>query len=287
MDVLDHEARQRQSEARRHVHGAAVDHELGAAPVHVLVLPLGLGAEALVGPAGHRGVLHRLQGRLLAVDHLEVPVEAPLAQALADDLGERTDLRVPDAGGADAGGIEVTGRSHRAVEARAGLVGVFDQVELVGVAVDGVDDVVEVFQGEAVTVLAGIHPVDRLHLDLGMQRDQALAQFLHLGPAHVPSGGLQLAVDVGDAHLVGIHQGQVPHAAAGQGFGAPAPHPSHPEHDHARGLQKFQGTGPDQELQAMKNRMRHGWAQCINPRSRQPWKISAPGSEDAPRGPGR
>jgi hypothetical protein len=44
--------------------------------------------------------------------------------------------------------------------------------------------------------------------------------------------GHSLAVDIGYAYAVGIHQGEVPYAGADKSLGTPASHAPHTEHYH-------------------------------------------------------
>lgn len=106
--VLHHQTGQGHPEARRHVHRAAVDHQLLFAPVLAVGVFL-VGAEALVGAAGDTGVFHGLQGVLLAEHDLEITVESAPPQSLANDLGEGGYGRVPETFGANASRIDVAG----------------------------------------------------------------------------------------------------------------------------------------------------------------------------------
>ena len=75
---------------------------------------------------------------------------------------------------------------------------------------------------------------------------------LRLGLAHGGVEGAELAVDVGDADGVLIHQRQLTYAGAGQDLGGIAAHAAQAEHGHMGALQALQRRLAQHHLGAQK-----------------------------------
>ena len=150
-------------------------------------------------------------------------VDAPLPQGNAHHLGKGALTGFGDVRQHQPGGIQLVAGAHAGNDGDPGGSGFFDQSQLGGHRVDGIRNEVKALQIHFTAgVVAGVHRYLRLRVDV----QDPLACHLHLLHAQGGVERHQLSVQVGDAHRIVIHQGQVPHAAACQSLhhiGAYAP----------------------------------------------------------------
>ena len=115
-----------------------------------------------------------------------------------------------------------------------------DHGGFVVLAVDGVEHVVDAFSRtrangrdseHRLDVAFGDEIVHHAHVALGVDVQHARAHHLRLRVAHGGVRRQDLAVHVGDAHEIQIHERQRAHAAPRQRLHGPAPDPAHAQHD--------------------------------------------------------
>lgn len=146
----------------------------------------------------------------------------------------RDTTKVPDS---DGGGVASAAGAPAHDDGDARHMASRDHAGLVGHRINGVEDdvgpspVMRRVRAEE-TRQRGLR--DKLDAGLdgnaGLDVSQATGHDVGLGEAHGGLEGVNLAVDVGDAHLVEVHQGDAPHAGAGQGLGSPGSNASDPSH---------------------------------------------------------
>ena len=107
-------------------------------------------------------------------------VNAALAALGAHHLGKRAHCRFINVRDAESGRIQLVARAHGANDGRADLFGVFDERQLAGHGVDGVDDIVISREIEPIGGLGKIERLKDLHGTGGVDGKHALARHLHL-----------------------------------------------------------------------------------------------------------
>lgn len=171
--------------------------------------------------------------------------KAMVAPESSAQAGQKTIMRdaaeVPDS---DGGGVASAAGSPADDDGDARHMASRDHAGLVGHRVNGVEDDV----GPSPVVLrvraeeAGQRGLrDKLDAGLdgnaGLDVTQAPGHDVGLGEAEGGLEGMKLAVDVGDAHLVKVHEGDAPHAGASKGLGSPGSNASDPSHKDMGGAQ--------------------------------------------------
>ena len=162
-------------------------------------------------------VLHGCEGRLFGIDDLQ-PRYIFSSQFIPDHFGQRADGGVIYIGNLQLSGIQLVSRSHAADDGHLIRPGFFDQHQLGGNRINGVHHVIKAgkikFPGSFRCEKAGAH----IHPGLGINRKDALFHNLHLFFPDGGAGGDQLAVDIGQAHLVVVHQHEGTYTAPGKGL---------------------------------------------------------------------
>ena len=176
-------------------------------------------------------ILDGSHDRLPGVNDFQV-LDAALAALGAHDLGQRTDGGLVDVRDLEAGGVHLVACTHGADDGHTGLLALHDQRELAGDGVDGVHNIVELGEIEAVLRLGAEEGLVGRDLDVGVDVVDPLFRHIHLIFAHGLAGGDDLAVQVGQADLVVVDEVEGTHAAAGQRLHGIAAHAAHAEHGH-------------------------------------------------------
>ena len=235
-DVLHHQSGESEAEDGGDVGGGAVDLCFGGAPfvvdeVGVACRDDGFRTEAGAGAAGRHGAfVGQHFGRIDALELFAWVLAYPF-EPFAQGTRQRASLHFPELGHRHFGGVHLEGGAHGGVEPARAFGGVQDQPCLVLQAVDGVDDVVVGFQMELRGVLGGVDFLDGVDFRLRVDVEQPFLERFDLDLSHRLGGGLELPVDVGDAHAVAIDDGEVADAVAYQALGAPAPDTADTEDD--------------------------------------------------------
>jgi len=112
-----------------------------------------------------------------------------------------------------------------------------DQRRLGRHAVDAVDHRVQLHSDVLSHGLAGDEVGYRMDHTGRVDGADALGHHLHLGLADTAGDGMHLAVDVGDADVVQVEQGNLPDPGACQRFGRPGTDAADADHGHMGGLQ--------------------------------------------------
>ena len=191
------------------------------------------GGRGLQGRAGH--------GLLAAVDHFQVP-DIPPPQLPAHHPGQGTAPGEAQVRDLQAAGVQLVPGTQGGEDGDAPVPGPADEVNLAGDQVNGVGDVVQAVK-KAVRRLPvvvdgqGVDGAVRIDIPDPLRHDRRLAAARRGGE------GPQLAVDVAEAVGVPVHQGQLPHAGAGQGLGGAAPHAAEAHHTHMGAFQLLHGPG--------------------------------------------
>ena len=141
-------------------------------------------------------------------------------------------LHFPELGDLDSCGVEFQGSAHRGEKLGFRLASQEDEGCLILQRVDSIDDVVVVFQMEFGSTLLAEDLLQGRDLCRGIDAEQALAQRLHLYLSHGLRCCHQLAIDVGDAHTVGVDNSQMADATANQTLGAPRTYAAHAKDNH-------------------------------------------------------
>ena len=146
-----------------------------------------------------------------------------LLEFLAQGPCQRIAIHLPELSLPHHERVAAQGCTHRRNEGdflRKGS-GTENQICLVLQRVDGIDDEVVFLHVEFVGCFRLIYFL--IGGDVGIRVDiqQALAQCIHLHLADGAAGCHQLAVAVGHADAVAVHDGDVPHAASQQSLSAP------------------------------------------------------------------
>ncbi|CDB30049.1 unknown [Firmicutes bacterium CAG:137] len=140
---------------------------------------------------------------------------------------------------------------------------VFNEAELAGNKINGVYHIIVGDVEEECFVCFGVQPGDGADLAAGGNVPDPVGH--HLGLV-LPQGrveGAELAVQIGEAYGVIVHQSQLPHAASGQRFDGKASHAANAEDGHVTVGQPLQG-GSSQGHFLTEKRMFH----VIVPRNR-------------------
>ena len=169
-----------------------------------------------------------IDARELVLGELLVALES-----VAQSTRQGVALHLPELGHLDAGGVELEGSTHRRVETRLGLRGKEDEQCLVLQRVDGIDDIVVLVEVERVGGLFGKDLLKGSNLGRGVDGQESILECLHLDLTYGLGGGHQLTVDVGDAHAVGIDDGELADARAHQTLGTPRTDATHAKEDDA------------------------------------------------------
>ena len=255
-DILHHQSGESEAEDGCDVGGGAVDLCLGGAPlvvdeVGVACRDDGFGTKAGTGAAGgHRPFVGQHFGRIDALELFARVLAYPF-EPFTQGTRQWASLHFPELSDRHLGGIHLEGGSHGGVELAWAFGGVQDQPCLVLQAVNGVDDVVVGFQMELRGVLGGVDFLDGVDFRLRVDVEQPFLERFHLDLSHRLGGGLELPVDVGDAHAVAIDDGEVADAIAYQALGAPAPDAAHAEDDDPLVGDAFHRRLPDEQGQAV------------------------------------
>ena len=170
--------------------------------------------------------------------------DAPVPQLPAHDPGQGTHGGFGNVRHLQKGGVQLVAGAQGGDDGDTPLPRLLDQVQLAGHQVDAVGDIVE-FPGEKVLpvggVIGGAQGVDP---DVRVDVPAPPGRRLRLILPHGGGQGVQLAVDVGEAQGVLIHQGQLPHPGAGQYLGGIAAHAAQAEHRHMAAGEPVQGPVP-------------------------------------------
>jgi hypothetical protein len=73
-----------------------------------------------------------------------------------------------------------------------------------------------------------------IHGGFGVDKSQALAEYLRFGFPDSPLHSLKLTVGVGDAHHIEVYQVEMPDTASGEGLGSEASHSTQADHGYPR-----------------------------------------------------
>ena len=261
--------------------GGAVDLCLGGAPfvvdeVGVACRDDGFGTEAGAGATGRHGAfVGQHFGRIDALELFARVLAYPF-EPFAQGTRQRASLHFPELGHRHLGGVHLEGGSHGGVELARTFSGVQDQPCLVLQAVDGVDDVVIGFQMELRGVLGGVDFLDGVDFRLRVDVEQPFLERFDLDLSHRFGGGLELSVDVGDAHAVAIDDGEVADAVAHQALGAPAPDTAHAEDDDSLVGDAFHRRLPDEQGHAVEYGVFYAHAITRTPLFAEQWPQRPP-----------
>jgi hypothetical protein len=142
--------------------------------------------------------------------------------------------------GAHPGAIAAAPRAAAGDDREIFCAALREQQNLVGHAIDGIHDEI-VFRGEQFVGRFGVEKAGFAgDAAFGIDGADALGHDLHLRAANGFGEGVELAVDVGDADFVQIHQSDRADARAGQGFGGPSADPANANHRDMRRAQPRQ-----------------------------------------------
>ena len=144
-----------------------------------------------------------------------------LEQGVVRGLGE--------IGGHDGGWVAAAPCPAHRHDRRAAAHAKRDEVRLDLRAVDGVHDPRKTGRQDLFRVTLEEEGMQRVDLAIRVDDLDALFEHVDLRPAKGPVVSVQLAVDVGDADVVEIHDRQAANAGPGQGFDGPRTHASHPD----------------------------------------------------------
>ena len=153
-------------------------------------------------------------------------------EAVAQGTSEGVALHLPELGDLNACGVKFQGGTHRGEELGTRLASHEDEEGFVLEGVDGVDDVVVAAEVELVGGLFRENLLQGGDVCRGIDAEETFLQSFHLHLSNRLAGGHQLAVDVGDAHAVAVHDGQMPDAAAHEALGTPGADASHTKEYH-------------------------------------------------------
>ena len=92
--------------------------------------------------------------------------------------------------------------------------------------VDRVDDVIKASEVELVDIAARYQVVDRNAVALGIDRQDALTQYLYLGTIDAAGKRVNLSIGVADVDIVVVDQRDVADAGARAGLGCPGSNPA-------------------------------------------------------------
>ena len=204
-----------------------------------------------MGAAADGHVLNRGDGRLLGVDHLQRR-NAPPPELPPHDPGQRADGGVVDVRHLEGGGLHLIARPHGADDGRAAAVGLLDQLQLAGDGVNGVYDVVVPGKIKLIGGVGSVEGAVGVHHRVRVDLQNALPGHVDLVFAHGLAGGEDLAVQIGETHLVVVDQIQRAHAAAGQCLHCVAAHAADAEHRYPGGEKPLHGLAAHQQLRSGK-----------------------------------
>src|SRR5690606_29288394 len=135
-------------------------------------------------------------------------------------------------------------------------------------AVDGVDYEDELRGQLRGDILLGQKGLHRGAMTAGVDHPDPLRHDHHLGLAHAAIQGMELAVDVGNADIIQINQGNPTNAAAGQGFRRPGADPADADDADMGSRQNIQGVlavKPLDAAETLGKMIGHGRYLCYSP----------------------
>ncbi len=234
--ILYHETRKEEPEDGGDVRQGTIDLGFGRTPfvveeVGVAGTEFGLGTHTLLRATG--GVMAFILKQFVGIDARELVLGELLValEAVAQSTRQGVALHLPELGHLDAGGVKLEGSTHRREETRLGLCGQQDEQCLVLQRVDGIDDIVVLVEVETVGGLFGKDLLKGSDLCRGVDSKESILERLHLDLTDGLGSSHQLTVDIGDAHAVGIDNGELTNARAHQTLGTPRTDASHAKED--------------------------------------------------------
>ncbi len=148
--------------------------------------------------------------------------EGVLGAELFADLGEEAVVAgVGEVGDPDGGGVAPAAGGAAGDEGDAAVAAEGDEAAFVADAVDAVDDVVEGLVEDVVGGGGGEELLDGMDGGGGVDDANTVGEGFGFGLSDGGVEGVDLAVDVGDADFVEVHEGEAAEAGAGEGFDAP------------------------------------------------------------------
>ena len=124
---------------------------------------------------------------------------------------------------------------------------------LLGERIDGVDDHVVSVEREGLGIFCTINILHGADLGIGIDAEQAFPHHLYFHTPHGRHSGGHLAVDIRDAHPIGIDQCEPAHTRSHQTLGAPASHTADTEEDDTQGADALQHPITHQQACAVEN----------------------------------
>ena len=196
-------------------------------------------------------ILNGADGRLVRPYHLQVS-DPPLLQFPTHHPCQRAGVGPGDVGDVEPPRVQLVARAHGADDRHIVGPRLLHEAQLRRHGVDGIHHIVVFLEGKPIHVLRQHEALAHPDICLGIDLQHPLGHDFCLVLSHGPARGDDLAVQVGQAHLVVVDQVKRADAASDQCLADITAHAADAEYRHAAIGQPLNGKPSQQELRSRK-----------------------------------